>query len=180
MNTTVSGSTGFTPLELLLEKKKPDLFEGILNKSPENLPEEETTANKVMKAFARMKKKARDRRERRKAGNRIWEPRVNEQVLVRAQQTSDAAIGVTAKFIHPYVYTQGQICVFSIVYLAKGAYLAIAGARVSQMGDVMSRDHLLEHSMKSFFVLRHATSDYASLQSTGGRCTYVTCCAWRA
>ena len=27
---------------------------------------------------------------------------MNEQVLVRAQQTSDAAIGVTAKFIHPY------------------------------------------------------------------------------
>ena len=58
LNTTVSGSTGFTPLELLFEK--PDLFEGILNKSPENLPAEETIANKVMKAFARMKKKARN------------------------------------------------------------------------------------------------------------------------
>jgi hypothetical protein len=37
-----------------------------------------------------------------KAGNQLWEPRVNEQVLVRAQQTSDATVGVTAKFIHPY------------------------------------------------------------------------------
>jgi hypothetical protein len=27
---------------------------------------------------------------------------VNEKVLVKAQPTSDAAVGVTAKFIHPY------------------------------------------------------------------------------
>jgi hypothetical protein len=101
LNTTVTGSTGFTAVELLFEKK-PDLFERVLNKSPENLPEEETMANKVMKVYARMKNKARDRRERKKAGNQRWEPRLNEQVLVRAQQNSDATIGVTAKFIHPY------------------------------------------------------------------------------
>jgi hypothetical protein len=74
-------------VELLFETKRPYLFERILNKSPKNLPEEETIANKAMKAYARMKKKARDRRERKKAGNQIWEPRVNEQVLMRAQQT---------------------------------------------------------------------------------------------
>jgi hypothetical protein len=55
-----------------------------------------------MKAFAKMKKKARDRRERKKARNQLWEPWVNEQALVRAQQTSDATVGITAKFIHPY------------------------------------------------------------------------------
>jgi hypothetical protein len=66
LNTTVSGSTGFTPLELLFEEKKPDLFEAILKKSPENLPKEETIAVKVMKAFAKMTKKASDRRERKK------------------------------------------------------------------------------------------------------------------
>ena len=64
---------------------------------------------------------------------------------------------------------------FSIMYLTNGVYLAIAGARVSQLGDVMSRDHLLEHSTKSFFVLRHATSDYASLQSANSWSTYKTC-----
>jgi hypothetical protein len=97
LNTTVSGPTGFTPLELLFEEKKPDLFEGILNKSPQNLPEEETISNKVLKAFTTMKRKARDRRKRRRAGNQMWEPKLDEQVLVRAQQTSDAATGV-----HPY------------------------------------------------------------------------------
>jgi len=33
LNTTVADSTGFTPVELLLETKKPDLFEKILTKS---------------------------------------------------------------------------------------------------------------------------------------------------
>jgi len=102
LNTTVAGSTGFTPVELLLEAKKPDLFENILTKSTENLPEPETVGDKFMKAYARMRRKARDRRERRKTGNKTREPKENEKVLVKAQPASDAAVGVTAKFIHPY------------------------------------------------------------------------------
>jgi len=102
LNTTVADSTGFTPVELLFEARKPDLFEKILKKSLKNLPEAETIGDKVMKAYARMRKKARDRRERRKMGNKIWEPKVNEKVLVKSQPASDAVIGVTAKFIHPY------------------------------------------------------------------------------
>ena len=47
-------------VELLFEAKKPDLIEKILTKSPENLPEPETVGDKVMKAYARMRKKARD------------------------------------------------------------------------------------------------------------------------
>jgi len=56
----VADSTGFTPVELLFEAKKPDLIEKILTKSPENLPEPETVGDKVMKAYARLRKKARD------------------------------------------------------------------------------------------------------------------------
>jgi len=55
-----------------------------------------------MKAYTRMRKKAKDRRERRKTGNKTWEPKVSEKALVRAQPASGAAVGVTAKFIHPY------------------------------------------------------------------------------
>jgi hypothetical protein len=54
---------GFTPIELLFEAKNPDLFEKILTISPENLPEPETVGDKVIKAYARMRKKARNRRE---------------------------------------------------------------------------------------------------------------------
>jgi len=102
LNTTVADSTGFAPVVMLLEAKKPDLFEKILTKSTENLPEPETVGDKDMKAYARKRKKARDRRERRKTGNKTWEPKVNDKVLVKAQPASDAAVGVTAKFIHPY------------------------------------------------------------------------------
>ena len=107
LNTTVADSTGFTPVELLFEAKKPDLFEKILTKLPENLPEPETIGDKVMKAYARMRKKAKGRRKRRKTGNKTWERKVNEKVLVRAQPASDAA-----KFIHPcegpYIRSRGD------------------------------------------------------------------------
>ena len=83
MNTTVADPTGFTPVELLFEANKPDLFEKILKKLPENLPEPETIGDKVMKAYARMRKKAKDRKERRKMGHKVWEPKVNEEVLVK-------------------------------------------------------------------------------------------------
>jgi hypothetical protein len=33
---------------------------------------------------------------------KIWEPKVKEKVLVKTQPASDAAVGVTAKFIHTY------------------------------------------------------------------------------
>lgn len=33
---------------------------------------------------------------------KIWEPKVKEKVLVTTQPASDAAVGVTAKFIHTY------------------------------------------------------------------------------
>jgi len=67
-----------------------------------NVPEPETIGDKFMKIYARMRKKAKDRREQRKMGNKTWGPKVKEKVLVRAQPTSDAAVGVTAKFIKPY------------------------------------------------------------------------------
>jgi hypothetical protein len=59
-----------------------------------------------------MKKKARDRRERRKTGNKTWKPKVNEKVLVKAQPASDAAVSVTAKFIYP---NEGPYIVSSVM-----------------------------------------------------------------
>jgi hypothetical protein len=50
LNTTVADSTGYAPVEMLFEAKKPDLFEKILKKLPENLPEPETIGDKVIKA----------------------------------------------------------------------------------------------------------------------------------
>jgi hypothetical protein len=112
LNTAVAGSTGFTPVELLFEAKKPELFEKIPTKSPENLPAPETIGDKVMKTYARMRKKAKDRRERRKTGNKTWEPKMKEKFLLKAQSASYGAVGVTAKFIHPY---EGPYIISSVI-----------------------------------------------------------------
>jgi len=66
----VADSTGFTPVELLFQAKKPDLFEKIFTKSPENIPKPETIGDKVMKSYERMRKKAKNRMERRKTGHK--------------------------------------------------------------------------------------------------------------
>ena len=74
------------------------------------------------------------------------------------------------------MYTQGQICVFSIVYLAKVAYRVITGASVKR--SLVTWHHaatLLGCSTKSVFVARHATSDCALLQSASSWSTYKTC-----
>jgi hypothetical protein len=49
-----------------------------------------------------MRKKANHRRKRGKTGNKTWGPKVKKKVLVKPRPASDAAVGVTAKFIHPY------------------------------------------------------------------------------
>jgi len=48
-----------------------------------NVPEPETIGDIVMKAYARMRKKAKDGRERRKTGNKTWGPKMKEKVHVR-------------------------------------------------------------------------------------------------
>jgi len=70
LNTTVADSTDFTPVELLFQAKKPDLFENIFTKSPQNIPKPETIGDKVMKGYAKTRKKAKNRSERRKTGNK--------------------------------------------------------------------------------------------------------------
>jgi len=67
-----------------------------------NVHEPETIGDKVKKVYARMRKKANHRRKRGKTGNKSWGPKVKKKVLVKPRPASDAAVGVTAKFIHPY------------------------------------------------------------------------------
>jgi hypothetical protein len=68
----------------------------------QTLDQEEDIQEKLKKASDKMKLKAEARKRRRRRGNAIWEPVVNEQVLVKTQPVSDAARGLTAKFMHIY------------------------------------------------------------------------------
>jgi len=49
-----------------------------------------------------MKRKIDIRKKRKKKGKAHWNPKVKDKVLLRTQPVSDAAAGVTVKFVHPY------------------------------------------------------------------------------
>jgi hypothetical protein len=102
LNSSVSGVTGYAPIELLSGKPRPDIFRNILKKEPDRQPVEEALTDKLLKAYARMKLKADKRKEQRKTGVTRWRPKLNEAVLVRCQPTSDAAQGITGKFQRPF------------------------------------------------------------------------------
>ncbi|PNF35650.1 hypothetical protein B7P43_G17966 [Cryptotermes secundus] len=102
LNTSVSGTTGYSPIELMFDEPRPDLFREILDKTSEQLPEAETLESKTLKACARMKLRANDKRNKSKTGTTKWRPQLNERVLLRCQPTSDVAQGVIGKFQHPF------------------------------------------------------------------------------
>jgi hypothetical protein len=102
LNTTVSDSTGFTPVELMFNEKRPDLFAKILSKTKDQQPDTGSLQDKLTLAYLTMKQKAEKRKRRRKLGGTKWEPKLNEKVLLKCQPTSDAALGITAKFLRPF------------------------------------------------------------------------------
>ena len=102
LNTTISGSTGFTPVELMFNDIRPDIFSKILNKKKEQQPNNEELQDKITLAYLTMKKKAAKRKRSRQVGSTRWEPGLNEEVLLKCQPTSDAALGITAKFMRPF------------------------------------------------------------------------------
>ena len=62
--------------------------------------EGEGIEEKIETAYSKMRKRAEARQKRRKRGNKKWEPRVNEKVLVKTQPMSDAIKGISAKFVY--------------------------------------------------------------------------------
>jgi hypothetical protein len=63
---------------------------------------EEAVADKVLKAYSRMKLKADKRNKKRTTGRTRWQPQLGESVLVKCQPSSDAVHGITSKFQRPY------------------------------------------------------------------------------
>jgi hypothetical protein len=68
LNSSVSESTGYTPVELLYSNPKPDVFCKILKKNADQLPREDSLSDKILQAYARMKLRADRRNKRRKTG----------------------------------------------------------------------------------------------------------------
>jgi hypothetical protein len=79
-----------------------DIFRKILKKEVDQLPKEETLADKILRAYACMKLRADKRNKRRKTGKTRWRPQIEDFVLAKRQPVSDAILGVISKFQRPY------------------------------------------------------------------------------
>jgi hypothetical protein len=58
MNSSVVETIGYAPVELLDGKPRPNILQKLLKKRSDQLPTDETVAEKVLKAYARTKVKA--------------------------------------------------------------------------------------------------------------------------
>ena len=74
LNTTTSGSNGFTSVELMFNDIRPGIFSKILNKTKEQQPNNEELQDKIMLAYITLKKKAAKRKRRRQLGSTRREP----------------------------------------------------------------------------------------------------------
>jgi hypothetical protein len=98
----LSDSTGFSPVELIFDNPRPDLFEEFLRKGSEQKPPAESLQKKVLKAYVRMKEKTAKRNKRGKNSSSKWKPQVGDLVLAKCQAVSDTVDGITNKFVRPY------------------------------------------------------------------------------
>jgi hypothetical protein len=102
MNESISESTGYTPIELLTEKPRPDLFAKVIIKDPDQLPQGEDRETRALKAYLRMKKRTERRNKRNKVGRHLWDTQLGDMALAKHQTSSDAIAGVISKFGHVF------------------------------------------------------------------------------
>jgi hypothetical protein len=102
LNSSVSSSTGYAPIELLSANPRPDVFRNLLKRDADHLPRENALADKLIKAYASMKLRADRRNQRRKPCRTRWNPKLRELVLLKSRNTSDALQGITSKFQLPH------------------------------------------------------------------------------
>jgi hypothetical protein len=91
----------YAPIELLYGNTRPNIFLDSL-KSSKNLSQDEPLAEKLIKAYAKIRLRAEKRSNKRKIGKMRWKPKLQKQVLAKCQPMSDAVQGITSKFQGPY------------------------------------------------------------------------------
>jgi len=128
INNTVASANGYTPTELMYGSERCNVLSKLMPSLPTLDQEGEGIDEKLEKAYYKMRKRAETREKRRKRGNAAWEPKVNENVLVKTQPMSDAVKGIIAKFM--YVF-EGPFLVSKILdhsaYELKGEWGKVRG-----------------------------------------------------
>lgn len=112
LNGSVSDSTGYSPVELMYDEPRPDLFKKFITKEADQMPPTESHQEKALKAYIKLREKATKRNRRRKVGKTQWNPQVGDLVLVKRQTVSDTVAGITGKFMRPY---QGPVKISKVI-----------------------------------------------------------------
>jgi hypothetical protein len=86
LNDSVSDSTGYSPIELMHDKPKPDFLKKFLTKEADELPPLESFQEKAMKAYLRMTEKAAQRNRKRKMGKALWNPQIGDLVFIKSMR----------------------------------------------------------------------------------------------
>jgi hypothetical protein len=79
-------------------ERKPSIFDKMLPELKQDTSDIEDLDTKL----DRIKRKAVERERRRKKGNTIYNPKLEDRVLIKGQNQSDAARGVIDEFMHMY------------------------------------------------------------------------------
>jgi hypothetical protein len=102
LNSSVTATTGYAPVELFNGEPRPNIFTDILKGCSDQLYTEESVPQKVLHVYVKPKLKAENRNMKRKKGQYKWTPQLHDLVLVKQQPTADAIQGATTKFQRPY------------------------------------------------------------------------------
>lgn len=102
LNSSITDTIGYAPVELLGGNPRPDIFHSLLKKYPDQTLPEESLTEKIIQAYARTKLKAEKRRLKRKDKNKLWNAKPNDLVLIRKQHITHFIQGINSKFNKPY------------------------------------------------------------------------------
>ncbi|GFG36269.1 hypothetical protein Cfor_08878, partial [Coptotermes formosanus] len=83
-----------------MKEDRPNLFQNLTPDLLFDAPGEEGVNETIANEYEKMKKRANNRKKKRKSGNTSWSPKIRQKVLLKTQPLSEAAAGVTAKFMH--------------------------------------------------------------------------------
>ena len=89
-------------MELMFGCSKHSLFDNMLPDLKQNNLDVEELDTKLERAFSKTKRKAAEKERKRKKGNANWNPKLQNKVLLKGQNQSDAAKGIIDKFMHVY------------------------------------------------------------------------------
>jgi hypothetical protein len=102
LNSSLSSTTGYTPIELMGERNKLKLFDQFRWPSATFAKQKENLPTKLLKVYSRLKLRAEKKQKERKERKFKCKFKVGDLVLVKCHHASEAVQGIIGKFQRPF------------------------------------------------------------------------------